>query len=78
MNYSRNHIGMKIHDHDVGTWRLTCFYSFPERYHQRDSWNLILNLSLSSTLPWCLIGDFNDLHQDNKRGLVEHPNWLFL
>jgi hypothetical protein len=30
-----------------------------------------------SPLPWCVIGDFNDLlSQDDKKGLLPHPNWL--
>jgi hypothetical protein len=30
-----------------------------------------------SSLSWCVIGDFNDLlSQDDKRGLLPHPNWL--
>jgi hypothetical protein len=30
-----------------------------------------------STLPWCVIGDFNDLlSQDDKKGYLPHPNWL--
>jgi hypothetical protein len=30
-----------------------------------------------SPLPWCVIGDFNDLlSQDDKKGWLPHPNWL--
>ncbi|MCI07323.1 endonuclease/exonuclease/phosphatase family protein [Trifolium medium] len=30
-----------------------------------------------SQLPWCVIGDFNDLlSQKDKRGVHPHPNWL--
>jgi hypothetical protein len=30
-----------------------------------------------SDLPWCIIGDFNDLlTQGDKRGIHPHPNWL--
>jgi hypothetical protein len=28
-------------------------------------------------LPWCIVGDFNDLlTQEDKRGNHSHPNWL--
>jgi ribonuclease HI len=30
-----------------------------------------------SDLPWCIIGDFNDLlSKDDKKGANPHPNWL--
>jgi hypothetical protein len=30
-----------------------------------------------SDLPWCIIGDFNDLlSQEDKKGTHPHPNWL--
>jgi endonuclease/exonuclease/phosphatase family metal-dependent hydrolase len=30
-----------------------------------------------SALPWCIIGDFNDLlSQEDKQGQHPHPNWL--
>ncbi|XP_058764159.1 uncharacterized protein LOC131637577 [Vicia villosa] len=38
---------------------------------------MIRELHSISNLPWCIIGDFNDLlSQDDKRGLHTHPNWL--
>ncbi|KAK2373901.1 hypothetical protein QL285_074903 [Trifolium repens] len=30
-----------------------------------------------SSIPWCIIGDFNDLlSQADKKGIHPHPNWL--
>ncbi|GAU14634.1 hypothetical protein TSUD_96980 [Trifolium subterraneum] len=41
------------------------------------AWDLLRELRDMSTLPWCVIGDFNDLlSQEDKRELLPHPNWL--
>lgn len=77
LNFSNNHIDILINC-SRGEWRLTGFYGFPERNRRRQSWNLLRRLSSSSSLPWVVIGDFNDLlNLSDKRGSVEHPNWLF-
>ena len=61
-----------------GKWRLTGFYGMPERNHRRESWNLLRSLHSRSSLPWCVIGDMNDLlEESDKKGNVEHPAWLF-
>ncbi|KAL8119749.1 hypothetical protein AgCh_017015 [Apium graveolens] len=58
-------------------WRYTGFYGFPERSRRVESWNLLRNLSTVSTLPWCIIGDFNDMSSMNeKRGGNHHPRAL--
>lgn len=58
-------------------WRLTCFYGFPERTRRREYWDLIKNLASVSTLPWCIVGDFNDMISvDNKKGQHRHPQHL--
>lgn len=77
LSYSNNHIDFAVKVDDLGEWRLTGFYGFPERRRRNESWNFIRSLSRASDLPWCVIGDFNDLlsHYE-KRGNIEHPNWL--
>ncbi|PNX88188.1 hypothetical protein L195_g044290, partial [Trifolium pratense] len=58
-------------------WRLTGFYGFPEGGRRRDSWNFLRHLASTSQLPWCIIGDFNDiLSSDEKRGRNDRPDWL--
>lgn len=48
-----------------------------ERERRRDSWRMLCQLSSLSPIPWCIIGDFNDiLSADDKCGKIEHPNWL--
>jgi endonuclease/exonuclease/phosphatase family metal-dependent hydrolase len=77
MNYSRNFINIIVEDEEKRDWRLTCYYGYPERSRRRMSWDLLRELRDMSTLPWCVIGDFNDLlSQEDKKGLLPHPNWL--
>ncbi|MCI32774.1 endonuclease/exonuclease/phosphatase family protein, partial [Trifolium medium] len=61
VNYSRNFINMEVEDSEKGTWRLTCYYGLPERGRRRMAWDMLRDLRNMSTLPWCIIGDFNDL-----------------
>lgn len=38
---------------------------------------MIRNLSGMSSIPWCIIGDFNDLLSNkDKCGHIGHPTWL--
>ncbi|XP_057793280.1 uncharacterized protein LOC131009894 [Salvia miltiorrhiza] len=77
LSFSSNHIDMQVTD-TTGEWRLTGFYGYPERGRRRDSWNLLRRLKDVNTLPWVVMGDFNDLlDPGDKRGSVPHPNWLF-
>ena len=77
LNYSRNFINMIVEDREAGDWRLTCYYGFPKCVCRRDAWDLLRELRDMSSLPWCIIGDFNDLlSQQDKAGIHPHPNWL--
>jgi hypothetical protein len=76
-NYCRNFINVIVEDVEKGEWRLTCYYGYPEREMRREAWQLLRELRDMSQLPWCIIGDFNDLlSQEDKRGIHPHPNWL--
>lgn len=76
-SYSSNYIDMEVIDDSKGVWRLTGFYGYPERERRCDSWRLLQHLSSLSPIPWCIIGDFNDLlSADDKCGQIEHPPWL--
>ncbi|XVF41318.1 hypothetical protein PTKIN_Ptkin01aG0271000 [Pterospermum kingtungense] len=68
---------MKVHDAKRGNWLLTAYYGFPERQRRRVSWDLLRSIAVSSPVPWCCIGDYYDLLcQDEKKSVVEHPQWL--
>ncbi|GAU36753.1 hypothetical protein TSUD_318520 [Trifolium subterraneum] len=77
LNYTRNFINMLVEDEQWGEWRLTCYYGYPERSRRRAAWDLLRALGNMSSIPWCIIGDFNDLlSQTDKKGIHPHPNGL--
>lgn len=78
LSYSNNHIDANvIMDTGSPQWRFTGFYGLPERHRRRESWGLLRNLSTLSSLPWLIMGDFNDFfHQSEKRGRLAHREWL--
>ncbi|GAU19381.1 hypothetical protein TSUD_76250 [Trifolium subterraneum] len=77
LNYTRNFINMLVEDEQWGEWKLTCYYGYPERTRRRAAWDLLRALGNMSSIPWCIIGDFNDLlSQADKKGIHPHPNGL--
>lgn len=71
INYSENFINVKISDDAKGPWWLKGFYDFPERSRRRESWKSLRNLAFMSIIPWCIIGDFNDLLMaEYKKGRI--------
>lgn len=78
VNHSRNFIDATINSVSSSSlWRYTGFYGCPERHRHVESWDLLKQLSLNNSLPWILMGDFNDLlSHGEKLGGAPHPNWL--
>lgn len=73
----RNHIDVMISIADREEWRLTGFYEEPNRRLRRNTWELLRVLSQHSSLPWCVIGDMNNiLSHEDKRGGRRYPKWL--
>ncbi|KAL8464398.1 hypothetical protein ACS0TY_034068 [Phlomoides rotata] len=73
LSYSQNHIDMGVSEGSFRS-RITGYYGHPERHRRHLSWNLLKYLSCVNSLPWSIIGDFNDiLHNNEKRGRVSHP-----
>jgi exonuclease III len=76
-NYSVNHIDAEILDVSKGKWRMTGYYGFPSHGRRRAAWEFLRQLANVSNLPWCILGDFNDiLSPTEKKGRSERANWL--
>jgi hypothetical protein len=76
-NFSSNHVDVEVVDNDRGNWRLTGFYGFPGSGRRRESWNFLRQLAQASNLPWCVLGDFNDiLSPSEKKGRNERAPHL--
>ncbi|XP_019175465.1 PREDICTED: uncharacterized protein LOC109170766 [Ipomoea nil] len=77
LSYSTNYVDVGVTIAGFPEWRMTGYYGFSERTRRTESWDLLRALSSRSTLPWVVIGDFNDLlYQNEKRGGNPHPNSL--
>ncbi|XP_074347681.1 uncharacterized protein LOC141686552 [Apium graveolens] len=75
--YSNHHIDMLFMENSTVSWRLSCYYGYPERTRRRESWSLIRRLADISNVPWCIWGDFNDLlFASDKKGTIAHPQYL--
>ncbi|XP_074337514.1 uncharacterized protein LOC141674712 [Apium graveolens] len=76
---SKDYIDFEVESSSVGRWRYTGFYGCLERERSQESWDILRELATRSTLPWCVIGDFNDmLYADKKRGGRIHPRNLLV
>ena len=79
LGFSRNFIDVVVKIPNLPMWRMTGFYGCPDRCRRRESWDILINLSNKSDLPWCIVGDFNDiLMNSNKKGRVRHPPSLIV
>ncbi|KAA3486163.1 reverse transcriptase [Gossypium australe] len=69
-SFSSFHIDVEIQDSDRGAiWRLTGFYGNAIERDRGASWKLLRHLSNYCSLPWVVIGDFNEiLKSHEKRG----------
>ncbi|XP_074362922.1 uncharacterized protein LOC141703019 [Apium graveolens] len=77
LSFSNYHIDIETKSFGVGSWRFMGFHGEPNRSNRRKTWDLLRNLSRDSNLPWCVMGDLNNIvSQSDKRGGVPYPTWL--
>ncbi|XP_074373938.1 uncharacterized protein LOC141714312 [Apium graveolens] len=77
LNYGNNHIDLVVNMDGLPEFRVTGFYGELKRSLRRNTWNLIRRLAGESELPWCIIGDLNNmLSPTDKKGGNKYPSWL--
>uniref|UniRef100_A0A803PI32 Reverse transcriptase domain-containing protein n=1 Tax=Cannabis sativa TaxID=3483 RepID=A0A803PI32_CANSA len=77
LEYGVSYIDVVISGSDQGHWRLTGLYGEPNRNLRKRTWDLLCELKSKSSLPWCIIGDLNNVtSHDDKRGGNPYPRWL--
>lgn len=77
IGYLVNHIDLIVNIDDMVSWRLTGLYGESNRNLRHNTWSLLRRLKDASDLPWCVMGDFNNIisHCDKKCG-NPYPNYL--
>jgi hypothetical protein len=60
-SYSHNHIDVIINEGMSDAWRLTGVYGAPETHNRPKTWDLLRKLDGLFQLPWCCLGDFNEV-----------------
>ncbi|XP_074374722.1 uncharacterized protein LOC141715140 [Apium graveolens] len=77
LSLSRSHIDVTINKFNGCDWRLTGIYGEPARTQRHKTWDMLRNLSRDANLPWCLVGDFNNVtSQADKQGGPPYPQNL--
>uniref|UniRef100_A0A2N9G7B6 Reverse transcriptase domain-containing protein n=1 Tax=Fagus sylvatica TaxID=28930 RepID=A0A2N9G7B6_FAGSY len=68
-SFSHSHIDAVVNENQPDAWRFTGFYGAPETHNREESWNLLRRLNAQFKLPWCCMGDFNELVRiEEKQG----------
>ncbi|XP_030479441.1 uncharacterized protein LOC115696692 [Cannabis sativa] len=77
LGYGVNYIDVEVSENDGNRWRLTGLFGEPNRSLRRNTWDQIQTLKDMYALPWCIIGDLNNVTSESaKRGGNPYPNCL--
>uniref|UniRef100_A0A803NZ69 DUF4283 domain-containing protein n=1 Tax=Cannabis sativa TaxID=3483 RepID=A0A803NZ69_CANSA len=75
--FSFNHIDATVQMLGFSPWRFTGVYGEPKRELRFQIWDLFRSLKNDSNLPWCLMGDMNNLGSHlEKKGGRKYPDRL--
>ncbi|XP_074377107.1 uncharacterized protein LOC141718627 [Apium graveolens] len=76
LSLSKNHTDVELNIKDMQAWRLTGFYGEPNRSQRRRTWDLLRHLARDSNLPWCILGDMNNIVSQLDKGGAAYPQSL--
>ena len=74
INYSPNHILMKVIEEDGFVWFFTGFYGWPEAQLKEKSWQLMEHLRSFVNGAWLCAGDFNAILNSAEKLSLRPPN----
>ncbi|XP_060963958.1 uncharacterized protein LOC115723947 [Cannabis sativa] len=75
--FSFHHIDATVQMVGLPPWRFTGIYGEPKRELRSQTWDLFRSLKNDSLLPWCLLGDMNNLGSHlEKKGGRKYPDRL--
>lgn len=67
ISLSQYHIDVKVYIPDMQEWHLTGIYGDPDKNKRRNTWELLRNLARDANLPWCLLGDLNNVKNVDEK-----------
>lgn len=59
--FSKYHIDVSFNSNMSGLCRFTGFYGEPLAHPRQGGWNMLRELNNSSSLPWMIMGDCNEV-----------------
>ena len=76
-SFSKYHIDAVVNGTSPEPWRFTGFYGEPNTHYREEAWSMLRMLRSKPHLPWCCMGDFNEILQsEEKRGGRIRPHVL--
>ncbi|KAG8474664.1 hypothetical protein CXB51_031193 [Gossypium anomalum] len=61
-SFSNHNVDVEVYEESSDIkWRPTGFYGHPEGRHRLSSWNLLQRPGTDQSLPWLVVGDFNEI-----------------